>query len=144
VTVSAAKIDANRRNSQRSTGPKTASGKSVVARNACKHALSSRTPNSLSAQQRQNWEELSARMADISPDVFRGRPELAKELAFLIVQLQAAIEIQERLSADLLATVNSRQLRRVHRYGVALGRQLTDLLRTAVNLENPRQETHHE
>ena|SRR5688572_6886527 len=35
------KIDANRRNSQLSTGPRSDAGKSVVARNACKHNLTS-------------------------------------------------------------------------------------------------------
>ena len=35
------KIDANRRNAQLSTGPRSEAGRSVVARNACKHNLSS-------------------------------------------------------------------------------------------------------
>ena len=37
--TSEAKIAANRRNAQRSTGPRTASGKSRVRRNALKHGL---------------------------------------------------------------------------------------------------------
>ena len=41
-TVSQRKIEANRRNSLRSTGPKTARGKQTVARNAIKHGLLAR------------------------------------------------------------------------------------------------------
>jgi len=40
--VSIAKFEANRRNALKSTGPKTAKGKRVVARNAVKHGLLSR------------------------------------------------------------------------------------------------------
>ena len=38
--TSAAKIEANRRNAQRSTGPRSKAGKARVARNAFKHGLS--------------------------------------------------------------------------------------------------------
>ena len=37
--TSAAKIRANRRNARRSTGPRTAAGKAIVARNARRHGL---------------------------------------------------------------------------------------------------------
>jgi hypothetical protein len=38
-----AKIDANRRNATKSTGPKTAAGKARVSLNALKHGLSAQT-----------------------------------------------------------------------------------------------------
>jgi len=38
------KIEANRRNAQKSTGPRTPEGKAAVARNALKHGLLSRNP----------------------------------------------------------------------------------------------------
>jgi hypothetical protein len=37
------KLRANRANAQRSTGPRTAAGKAVSSRNACKHGILSRT-----------------------------------------------------------------------------------------------------
>src|SRR5205814_6955117 len=42
VPTSPRKVDANRRNAQRSTGPRTALGKSRVSRNAVKHGIFSK------------------------------------------------------------------------------------------------------
>ena len=42
MTVTEKMIEANRRNAQKSTGPKTAEGKAVVARNALKHGLAAK------------------------------------------------------------------------------------------------------
>ncbi len=41
-TISARKLEANRRNAKRSTGPRTAEGKARVARNAVKHGFFAR------------------------------------------------------------------------------------------------------
>ena len=42
MSASPARIAANRRNARKSTGPRTAKGKAVASRNACKHGLLSR------------------------------------------------------------------------------------------------------
>ncbi len=41
-TVSLRKVESNRRNSQKSTGPKTATGKKIVSRNAVRHGFFSK------------------------------------------------------------------------------------------------------
>jgi len=41
--ATAAQIEANRRNAQRSTGPKSDEGKDRVRRNALKHGMAART-----------------------------------------------------------------------------------------------------
>lgn len=42
--ISTAKVDANRKNAQKSTGPRTPAGKSIASMNAVKHGLSARMP----------------------------------------------------------------------------------------------------
>ena len=41
-TVSVMQLEANRKNAEKSTGPRTAEGKEIVSRNALKHGLFSR------------------------------------------------------------------------------------------------------
>jgi len=57
--ASQAQIDANRRNAQRSTGPKTAEGKAAVSRNALKHGLRSEIYNQ-PAQHPEVYEQVLA------------------------------------------------------------------------------------
>lgn len=42
--ISQAKIDANRKNAHKSTGPRTLSGKAIASMNAVKHGLFARMP----------------------------------------------------------------------------------------------------
>ena len=42
--ATAAKVSANRRNAEKSTGPRTAEGKAAAAQNAVKHGLWARAP----------------------------------------------------------------------------------------------------
>ena len=44
MTVSAAKIEANRRNCLKSTGPRTSAGKDISRLNAVKHGAEGRDP----------------------------------------------------------------------------------------------------
>lgn len=64
-SVSQRKIEANRRNSLRSTGPKTERGKRVVARNAIKHGLLAREVVICAGDGREASEEFQALLKDL-------------------------------------------------------------------------------
>jgi hypothetical protein len=68
MTVSAAKLAANRANALRSTGPKTAEGKARVARNALRHGLTSKDLVVADAD-REEFEFLQAELlAEVAPE----------------------------------------------------------------------------
>src|SRR5208337_3510664 len=57
TVATAAQIEANRRNAQRSTGPKTDEGKARVRRNALKHGMAALTIMPVLPQKtRRNWK----------------------------------------------------------------------------------------
>jgi len=56
-SVSAAKLAANRRNAQHSTGPQTAEGKAKSSQNSCKHGFFARKPLPAGEEGDQLWEE---------------------------------------------------------------------------------------
>ena len=77
------KIQANRRNAQRSTGPKTPEGKATVSRNAHEHGLASSRTVVLPEENRQEFEELV--------DAFRSEYQPQGPLErFLVFELAAA------------------------------------------------------
>ena len=50
------KLDANRDNARKSTGPKTAMGKAASLRNALKHGMLAATPILVGLESRKAWE----------------------------------------------------------------------------------------
>ncbi len=62
---SEARIEANRRNAKRSTGPKSYAGKAASARNAIRHGLSSRT---LTILPKEDSEELKQLVEEITSE----------------------------------------------------------------------------
>ena len=68
AVTSVAKIESNRRNARRSTGPRTQEGKAVASSNALRHGILSRVVT-LPEEDRQAFDELSERMtARLAPE----------------------------------------------------------------------------
>ncbi|RLC63582.1 MAG: hypothetical protein DRI01_04975, partial [Chloroflexi bacterium] len=66
--VTEAKILANRRNAQKSTGPRTLKGKAIVSQNAAKHGLTAAN-NIISAENQADFELYRAQfLAELNPD----------------------------------------------------------------------------
>src|SRR5262245_25963602 len=91
--TSPAKAEANRRNAQRSTGPRSAAGKARVARNAYQHGLSLSISDQQSVRELAEWIETLKLEFDAA-----GHAELVLRVAEGQVELQRA----RRLKADLL------------------------------------------
>src|SRR5271157_6665797 len=96
--ATAAQIEANRRNAQRSTGPKTDDGKARVGRNALKHGMAALTlMPSLPQEVPQQLEERTDRYTnDLQP-----RNAVEYDLAAQAARLALAIERAERIETAL-------------------------------------------
>jgi hypothetical protein len=106
--ASTAQIEANRRNSMRSTGPKSDKGKSRVSRNASKHGMAAITIMPVLPQE--DPGELEKRIQDWDTDL---QPQTAaeRELVQEAVRLSYAIERGERMETAHM----SRRVRRARR-----------------------------
>jgi len=94
---SKAKIEANRRNAQKSTGPKTAEGKAIVAQNAIKHGLLARTAV-IKGEDPVEFEGYRSRMLEsLSPE-----GEVQLSLAERIVNLAWRLKRAERMQDEAL------------------------------------------
>jgi hypothetical protein len=91
--TSPAKIEANRRNAKRSTGPRSAAGKARVARNAYQHGLSLPISDDQSVREVAEWMDALKLEFDAA-----WHPELLLRAAEGQIELQRA----RRLKADLL------------------------------------------
>ena len=64
MKTSPTKAESNRRNAQRSTGPKSAQGKAASSRNALRHGLSTMTLTVLPTEDLQDLEDLREPMSN--------------------------------------------------------------------------------
>jgi len=104
---SAAQIEANRRNSRLSTGPRTDEGKAAARRNALRHGLAART---LVVTPGEDPAEFRAFAADLRQDLApEGAVEeaLAQRLAILAWRLERAARIEAALMTDEAALIAS-------------------------------------
>ena len=127
--ATAAQIQANRRNAQRSTGPKTDEGKARVRRNAFKHGMTARTIMPVLPQE--DPKELEDRTQQAITAV-KPRNPLELDLVCRAVRLAGELDRAERVATAHLAhrvrmaarsgtdTVSAEELKKVHDLGSKL------------------------
>jgi hypothetical protein len=103
-------IMANRRNAKRSTGPRTAAGKSISSRNAFRHGLS-RSPDSDETTQAK-MEALARAIARENPDDERREAAIEAAAAHLEIERVCNVRI-EMLSMINLTSVTPKELWRL-------------------------------
>ena len=99
-----AQIIANRRNAQKSTGPRTAEGKAVVAQNAVKHGLTGREVVVTGEDPGEFEFYRERRLAELDPI-----DEIETDLAERIVSLSWRLKRAERLQAAAFDSLYARQ-----------------------------------
>lgn len=131
-----AKVEANRRNGQQSTGPRTAEGKAVVSRNATRHGIFATVPV-IPGECPQTWEAHRAGVVESFAPVGLLEVNLAERAALLLWRLQrlARFEVETVAAAveavDVPALSPVDDFSRLHRPAEAKTRddQLRDLRR---------------
>ena len=98
--ATAAQIEANRRNAQRSTGPKTDEGKARVRRNAFKHGMTARTIMPVLPQE--DPKELEDRTQQ-AITAMKPRNPLELDLVCRAVRLAGELDRAERVATAHLA-----------------------------------------
>jgi hypothetical protein len=99
-------IEANRRNANRSTGPRTAAGKSISSGNALRHGLS--LPLAMNAKTMADIKQLARQLADEEPYFMVA----ALETAAAQIDLLRVQKTRRSMLAKLdLATATDEQLR---------------------------------
>jgi len=94
-----AKIEANQRNAELSTGPRTAEGKVIVSRNATRHGIYSNVPV-VPGEYPEAWEAHRAGVVDSLAPVGLLEVNLAERAALLLWRLQRLA----RYEAETVAT----------------------------------------
>jgi hypothetical protein len=96
--ISQKKLEANRRNAQKSTGPKTAEGKAISSQNGLTHGLTSRKCPILPGENEEEYRELQdALTRDLKP-----RGAMQRELVEDLVQTRWKIRRIPAIEAELM------------------------------------------
>ena len=99
-----AKIEANQRNAQLSTGPRSVGGKAVVARNATKHGIFAAVPV-LPGECPDQWEAHRAGVVESLAPVGLLEVNLAERAALLLWRLQRLARYEAETVADAIEDV---------------------------------------
>ncbi len=98
--TSAAQVQANRSNAQKSTGPRTPEGKAAVAQNAIKHGLLAQAAV-LRDEEQERYARYRAEMLEELSPAGRQEMELAERIVHLSWRLERAARHQDALFAAL-------------------------------------------
>ena len=120
--ISEKRLQANRANARRSTGPKTAAGKAAVRRNALKHGLLSRTV-SLLPDEVESFDSIQLKMAKSQPPETVEDRQTLEEIARIWCKLEKVMRLEIESNADG-ARGRTAAPRLIHRYESRLSRQL--------------------
>lgn len=131
-------IAANRRNAQRSTGPRSAAGKSISSRNALRHGLS--LPQNRDAATMSELKALSSKIAgenQYNPRLRNHRLNCANEAASAMLDLIRFRQVRMTILATLdFKTANPEQLRRLSALDRYERRAITKRRRASLKLGN--------
>ncbi len=99
-----AKIEANQRNGQLSTGPRSVEGKAVVARNATKHGIFAAVPV-IPGESPEAWESHRAGVVESLAPAGLLEVNLAERAALLLWRLQRLARYEAEIVADAIEDV---------------------------------------
>jgi hypothetical protein len=101
VMTTIAKVEANRRNGELSTGPRTAEGKAIVSRNATRHGIFASVPV-IPGECPQTWEAHRAGVVESLSPVGLLELNLAERAALLLWRLQRLARYEaETVAAEM-------------------------------------------
>ena len=115
--TSEAKIAANRRNAQRSTGPRTMTGKMRVRRNALRHGLAAAVVRDAG---------VTAEVQRIAAGICSGADPLEREQALVVAEAQVALRKIRRTRAQIVEQLSHLSQLRPRHASDALPAWLTD------------------
>lgn len=145
--ISQSKIDANRRNAAKSTGPRTASGKAVASMNAVKHGLCARKPLIPGESETEFAQFTSDWVGSLRPFGARERL-LAEQVIMAAWQLRRVPQLEAGLLARYMRQDGAhpfamapdayQQLGRIDRHHTALQRSMDRALNDLERLQAER------
>ncbi len=142
-TLSARKLEANRQNATRSTGPKTEAGKARSSQNAIKHGifaakLLNQTPQG--ASERLEYEELATQVRDFYQPVGTKEQILVELLITELIRTGRILKYEQIvLTDDRLFWSNG--LAKVLRYSQAHSREVARLMKSLAEEQEKRRAT---
>jgi hypothetical protein len=137
-SVSARKLEANRKNAQRSTGPKTEQGKANSASNSLVHGFFARKlfNKGQETEERQQYEELGARLKNYYQPIGFVEQLLVEEIFVELVRQGRLLRYEQQVLYNSLAFEAASD--KVLRYLSAQNRHLARLMKELERLQEKR------